>query len=257
MTNSHQSLVSESDTAFDHLVVILRDRLENCSSPLKDQGFTLTPISLHSLGSTNQLITLKSSYIELLGWPAGTVPVRKDIADQPIGFDALVFRSNDALKTYNRLKTAGFDVREVQHLERPTPVGGNEVVVGFETVRFDQEPILGMRLYFCQHLTPEHVWVDEYMRHQNGATALTAITIEAPNAMVVAHTLAKVVGIHAQATDSSGDMWLLSLDNLTIEIHQVCGSQVPKITDATVSFAVDDKQSLNQILDLTSLIIER
>src|SRR3546814_15204459 len=58
-------------------------------------GYFLTDLAVHNLGSINRLITLDNSYIELLGWPEGAPPARKEIANSPASMEALVFRSTD------------------------------------------------------------------------------------------------------------------------------------------------------------------
>src|SRR3546814_16756107 len=56
---------------FDHLVLMVRDQLTEHAQQLLQDGFHLTDLAVHNLGSINRLITLESAYIELLGWPAG------------------------------------------------------------------------------------------------------------------------------------------------------------------------------------------
>ena len=157
---------------FDHLVLMLRDRLVERAPAFEADGYTLTDLSVHNLGSINRLITFDSTYIELLGWPAGQPPARKEIANSPVGLEALVFRTPDAQATHQRLEGLGFKVNPVVSLERPINVSGQARNARFETVRFAEQPISGFRIYFCQHLTPELIWNPETTRHANGATAL-------------------------------------------------------------------------------------
>ena len=106
---------------------------------------------------------LEGTYIELLGWPPGA-PARKEIADSPFGLEALVF-PHDAEATYERLRAAGFAVNPVQELSRPALLDGREVTARFHTVRFAEQPLPGIRMYFCRHLTPECVWSPALMSH--------------------------------------------------------------------------------------------
>lgn len=186
------SLVS-SAVAFDHLVVMLRDELEARSAGFEAAGYCLSAPGYHNLGSMNRLIVLSSSYIELLGWPAGTEPKRKEIAQQPLGLDALVFRSEDAQADHARLQKAGFDVQPVSYLERPLAGEGGNEMAKFNTVRFNRQPIPGLRIYFCQHLTPEHIWNEDLLHHRNGAKFIHSICIGAPHAEATANTLARLV----------------------------------------------------------------
>lgn len=187
--------------AFDHLVVMLRDELEARSPTFEAAGFQLSAPGHHNLGSVNRLIVLDSAYIELLGWPAGEAPRRKEIADLPLGLDALVFRSEDAAADQKRLHGAGFDPDPVSHLERPLDFHGQTRTARFKTVRFSRQPIAGLRIYFCQHLTPEYIWDEASMQHQNQAKALQRIYIEADNAADVAHMLARLVAGGATLQD--------------------------------------------------------
>jgi len=179
--------------AFDHLVVMTRDEMETRSPRFEAAGYRLSAPGYHNLGSVNRLIVLNSSYIELLGWPAGEAPRRKEIAAQPIGLDALVFRSDDAQADQQRLQDAGFDVQPVSHLERPLDFHGSPQTARFQNVRFNQQPIAGFRVYYCQHLTPEYIWDEELMQHQNGAKFIQSIVITAPDALATARTLATLV----------------------------------------------------------------
>ena len=114
---------------FDHLVLMLRDRLVEQAPAFEADGYTLTELSVHNLGSMNRLITLDSAYIELLGWPAGQPPARKEIADSPMGPEALVFRTPDAHATHRRLQELGFKVNPVVSLQRPIKPDGNLDIV--------------------------------------------------------------------------------------------------------------------------------
>src|SRR5690606_8600299 len=199
---------------FDHLVLMMRDQLTDRAPLLQQDGFHLTQVSVHNLGSINQLITLDTSYIELLGWPAGQPPARKEIAEQPLGLDALVFRPHNAGDTYEHLRRSGFDVNPVQRLERPLPVQGCMQTARFDTVRFARQPIAGLRIYYCEHLTPEYVWDPAVMLHENGAVSLSEIVIKAPDAQDVAAMLAVLVNGQAQALDNG--RYGLTLPNLQL-----------------------------------------
>ena len=204
-----------SRIAFDHLVVMLRDELDSRAPAFEAGGYRLSAPGYHNLGSMNRLIVLNTSYIELLGWPAGTEPKRKEIADQALGLDALVFRSDDAEADYLRLEQAGFDVQPVSHLERPLNVQGGTETARFNTVRFNTQPVPGLRMYFCQHLTPEYIWDEEIIQHPNGAKFIHSIFVTAPNAEATAQTVARLVD--AQYLHD-GDHYLIKLANTELII---------------------------------------
>lgn len=173
-------------TEFDHAVVMVRDRLDALAPHFERQGFHLSDKAVHNLGSCNRLIVLEGTYIELLGWPPGAPPARKEIAGSPFGLEALVFRTHDAEATYERLRAAGFAVNPVQELSRPALLDGREVTARFHTVRFAEQPLPGIRMYFCRHLTPECVWSPALMSHPNGARSLLRIDARAADAHAAA-----------------------------------------------------------------------
>lgn len=79
-------LHSVGRTEFDHAVVMVRDRLDALAPHFERQGFHLSDKAVHNLGSCNRLIVLEGTYVELLGWPPGASPARKEIADSPFGW---------------------------------------------------------------------------------------------------------------------------------------------------------------------------
>src|SRR5690606_4867472 len=170
------------------------------------QGFHLSEKAVHNLGSCNRLIVLESAYIELLGWPQGAPPARKEIADSPFGLEALVFRTHDAQATYERLRAAGFAVNPVQELTRPALVDGREMQARFHTVRFAEQPLPGIRMYFCRHLTPECVWSPGLMVHPNGALRIHRIEARAADPRAVAQRLATVADVTAVPAGAGGDV---------------------------------------------------
>lgn len=195
---------------------MLRDRLVALAPSFEEDGYCLTDLATHNLGSMNRLIMLRDNYVELMGWPQGQPPARKDIADSPAGLDALVFRSTDAQQTYEHLKRRQFDVKPVTHLERPIVIDGKSHVVSFKTVHFATQPIPGFRVYFCQHLTPEYVWMDRFMRHANGARSLDTIRVQALQPEAVAQTLAGLA--HADMQPTQNQAYRVALPNLDIDI---------------------------------------
>jgi hypothetical protein len=202
-------------TEFDHAVVMVRDRLD----------------AVHNLGSCNRLIVLEGTYVELLGWPPGAPPARKEIADSPFGLEALVFRTYDAEATRERLLAAGFAVNPMQELSRPAMLDGQEVEARFHTVRFAEQPLPGIRMYFCRHLTPECVWSPELMAHPNGARSLLRIDARAAQPRQVAERLALVAGVTAEAAAGG---WDVPLANLRIHVREDATAVTPVLSTLTL-----------------------
>lgn len=224
-------LHSVGRTEFDHAVVMVRDRLDALAPHFERQGFHLSDKAVHNLGSCNRLIVLEGTYVELLGWPTGAPPARKEIADSPFGLEALVFRTYDADATYERLKAAGFAVNPVQELTRPAMLDGQEVQARFHTVRFAEQPLPGIRMYFCRHLTPECVWSPDLMAHPNGARSLMRIDARAADARAVAERLALVADVTAEA---AGGGWDVPLANLRIHVQTDPAASAPTLSTLTL-----------------------
>ncbi|WAI83487.1 MULTISPECIES: VOC family protein [Achromobacter] len=224
-------LHSVGRTEFDHAVVMVRDRLDALAPHFERQGFHLSDKAVHNLGSCNRLIVLEGTYVELLGWPTGAPPARKEIADSPFGLEALVFRTYDADATYERLKAAGFAVNPVQELTRPAMLDGQEVQARFHTVRFAEQPLPGIRMYFCRHLTPECVWSPDLMAHPNGARSLMRIDARAADARAVAERLALVADVTAEAVDGG---WDVPLANLRIHVQTDPSASAPTLSTLTL-----------------------
>ncbi len=207
------------DYLFDHLVIIGRDSLHEVSQACLNKGFQLTPLAHHNLGSSNRLIMFDSSYIELLGWSKGEIPKRKEIAKQPIGLDALVFRTGNAEECYENLRAQGFLVNPVQDLSRESEYNKETVLVKFKTVRFLEQPIAGLRIYFCEHLTPNYVWQSQWLKHTNQISRLQKINITAPDVQYATKRLTKLLNLESSDSRLSNDTSRIVLPNIEISIQ--------------------------------------
>jgi len=226
---------------FDHLVIIARDKIIPVANNLRQLGFHLTEMAKHNLGSCNQLAMLSSSYVEVLGWEEGTIPQRKEIADLPLGLDALVFRTYNAAECFSSLKNSGFLANPVQELSRPALVNGKEELAQFNTVRFSAQPIPGLRIYFCEHLTPNFLWFDEVLQHPNLSNHLSEITLETNLLEETSATLMKLLNLSEKDIQSSQDMHMFALPNCKITIQKNLGVKSTKIKSVSIHRQLVDK----------------
>lgn len=231
---------SLSEYLFDHLVIIGRDSLDNLSQKFSDSGFQLTPLARHNLGSINRLIMLNSSYIELLGWEKGERPKRVEIADQPIGLDAIVFRTNDAEACFQKLKYDGFSVNPVQALSRECEYKKEKVLVEFKTVRLQEQPIPGLRIYFCEHLTPSYVWQKQWQEHENQMTCLQKLNIATPDPIYVTNQLIKLLNLKPHHAIMDNNISQIILSNIELSIHPSTLTKIP--TEITSIFLSKNHQ---------------
>lgn len=201
-------------TMLDHVVVnTLRD-MDAAHEIFVALGFNVTPRGHHSLGSINHLMMTKGAYLELVGVPReGTQ--RQEVLDSPFGLNGLVFRSTDADADFARLTKAKLPAQPPGTFSRPVTIGGKTLDARFKTVRFPLDAFHGGRVYFCQHLTPELVWRDEWLSHPNGFKAIDRFVIESPNAEAEARRYAAACNSQL-ALGSRG--WVVSLDDAEIVV---------------------------------------
>jgi hypothetical protein len=160
----------------DHLVINVKYEMARYEQVFQELGFTLTPRSVHSLGSVNRLAVFADCYLELIGL-ADTLNPRKDVLESYTGIDGLVFAMDDPNAQQARLTRQGIVFQPVQRFSRPVTIDGVQERAEFETVRLTPGQFKEGRVYFCRHLTPHLVWREEWMQHPNTARSLSGISI--------------------------------------------------------------------------------
>src|SRR5690242_13300 len=160
----------------DHVVIDVRDRMEEAAGVFAGLGFQLTPRGHHTLGSMNHLMMFETDYLELLGFGAAGA-TRPELAPFPVGLNGLVFKTDDADVVYAHASGAGLPILPVQSFSRPVELRGEQRDARFRTTRLDPGKIAMGRVYFCEHLTPELVWRPEWQAHPNGARAIARVVV--------------------------------------------------------------------------------
>jgi hypothetical protein len=163
----------------DHIVVDVRDRIDEAARRFSELGFQLTPRGHHTLGSSNHLAMLATDYLELLGFGPGGA-TRAEIEPFPVGLNGLVFKADDAERVYQHCRAANLPIQPVQAFSRPVTLASETRDARFRTTRLDPKRVPMGRVYFCEHLTPELVWRPEWQSHPNGARAIARIVVATP-----------------------------------------------------------------------------
>ncbi len=220
---------------FDHLVIIARDKISKMAKHLENLGFHLTPMAKHNLGSCNQLAMQSNAYVEILGWEEGTIPERKEIADLAMGLDALVFRTTDADQCFKDLQNTGFSVNPVQDLSRPALVNGKIELAQFKTVRFSNQPIPGVRIYFCEHLTPQFLWFDAVLKHPNSTNHLKEITIETHELNTTSDIFSQLLQLTSTHILKNKHEHHLTLLNCKLIIRENASLHLSKISEVSIN----------------------
>jgi hypothetical protein len=182
----------------DHVVIDVRDRMDEAAQIFGSLGFTLTPRGHHTLGSMNHLMMFGTDYLELLGFGTGGA-TRPELAPFPVGLNGLVFKTDDADTVYAHAAGAGLPILPVQSFSRPVDLGGIRRDARFRTTRLDPGKIAMGRVYFCEHLTPELVWRPEWQTHPNGAQSIARVVVATGEPRRTASLFAALFGTESVA----------------------------------------------------------
>jgi hypothetical protein len=187
----------------DHVVVDVRDRMDEAARAFAALGFALTPRGHHTLGSMNHLAMFATDYLELLGFGEGGAN-RPELAPFPIGLNGLVFKTDDADLVHAHALAAGLPILPVQSFSRPVELDGVHQDARFRTTRLDPGKIAMGRVYFCEHGTPELVWRPEWQSHPNGARAIARVIVATDDPRQTASLFRALFGPDAVAERETG-----------------------------------------------------
>jgi hypothetical protein len=202
----------------DHLVFDVRDRMAAGAARMAALGFQLTPLGKHSLGSANHLAVFGDDYLELLGTDVPGGALRPDIAPYPVGLNGLVFKTGDAEALSAALVSRGVPALPAQAFHRPVDLpDGTREDARFRTVRLDRAAAFDGRVYWCEHLTPQHVWRPEWQAHPNGAVAIARVLIAARDPERQAAMFRRIFG-EAAVTAAADGRVLLPCGPVTVEV---------------------------------------
>jgi hypothetical protein len=199
----------------DHVVVNARDRIDDAAETYRRLGFTLTPRGYHTLGSMNHLAMFGTDYLELIAAKPGD-DSRPEIMSAPFGLDGLVFGTEDAAATYEALRRNEVPIDPPQQFSRPVEVGGEARDAVFRTTRLPRSASPAGRLYFCQHLTRDLVWRDEWRHHANGAVGVARAVIAAEEPEILGGLFAHMFGSDTVRATDDGCSLILGLSRFDI-----------------------------------------
>jgi hypothetical protein len=180
----------------DHVVVNVRDRIDEGAETYRRLGFTLTPRGYHTLGSINHLAMFGTEYLELIAAPAGDTR-RQEILAAPEGLNGLVWGTEDSDGIYEALHAAGVPIEPPQQFSRPVELADGARDATFRTVRVTSGTTPAGRLYFCHHLTRDLVWRDEWRHHANGVVGVMRAVIAARDPASLGGLFARMFGADA------------------------------------------------------------
>lgn len=182
----------------DHVVATVRD-LDAAARQWQSLGFTVSPRGTHSpiLGTGNYTIMFGDDYVELLGVLNETeqnAPTREYLKNRE-GIERAAFTTDDAAAGAAELKGRGLEALGPVHFGRPVDLpNGGTGEARFNVFRWplDQSPG-GLRIFACQHLTRETVWIPELQSHANGATRIIRLEVLASDPKAAAEHLSRLI----------------------------------------------------------------
>ena len=200
----------EHIVGLDHVVVVVRD-LERAASRWRDLGFTVSPRGTHSahMGTGNYTIMFGDDYVELLGVLEPTphnAPTRARVSRRE-GIERAAFTTTDAAEGVAALQARGIAATGPLDFGRPVDLpGGGSTQARFRTFDWpvDAQPA-GLRLFACQHLTRDAVWIAQLQRHPNTATRIDRVELLTDDPAAAAAGMARL--IDASATRLQDGAW--------------------------------------------------
>jgi len=204
----------------DHVVVNVRDRIDEGADTYRRLGFTLTPRGYHTLGSMNHLAMFGTEYLELIAAPPGSTK-RPEILTSPYGLNGLVFGTEDSASVHSALTEAGIPCGPPLEFSRPVTLDdGSSGDATFRTVTLTPGTIPAGRVYFCHHFTRNLVWRDEWRRHANGAIGIVRATIAAKDPDASAGVFARMFGKDAVREIPGGHALSVGLSRFEVVIPE-------------------------------------
>jgi hypothetical protein len=184
----------------DHVVIAVHD-LDGAARDWTSLGFTLSPRGVHSahMGTVNHTIMLGPDYLELLGVATatdGNRATREFLGRDGEGIERLAFRTTDAAADADAVRATGIAATGPVAFSRPVArPGGSSLEAAFRVFYWpDDARVAGMRIFACEHRTPQAVWLPELQRHANGATRVLRIERFVGDPATAARALGALVG---------------------------------------------------------------
>jgi glyoxalase-like protein len=192
----------------DHVVVVARN-LDAAAAQWGKLGFTISPRGTHSpqMGTANYTIMLGEDYLELLGVLAATEQNKptRDLLARREGIERTAFTTDDAAAGAAELQRRGLTPLGPVHFGRPVDLpDGRKSEARFNVFRWPlNENPGGMRIFACQHLTRDAVWIPELQRHANGAQRIVAIEILSTDPQQAAAHMSRLIDEPVAAADGT------------------------------------------------------
>jgi catechol 2,3-dioxygenase-like lactoylglutathione lyase family enzyme len=171
------AIMARPTRGIDHIVIAVRD-LDRGEAQFCRLGFALTPRGHHTtLGSYNHCAMFAQDYLELIAPGTKRRPALDRFLAVREGIAGIALRTGDARRTFAELRERGVNAAEPNAFGRPVEAEGRKGEARFATTEVESPATAGVRVFYCQHDTPELVWLPSYQVQPNGIERLVGLVI--------------------------------------------------------------------------------
>ncbi|MBT3306647.1 MAG: hypothetical protein HN377_09200 [Alphaproteobacteria bacterium] len=162
---------------FDHIIIGVAD-LDAACLAYQRLGFTLSPRGRHiGWGTANYCIMFAGDYLELLGIldpTQFTNNLDTRLENEGEGLLGVSFATDDADAAHAQLSALGAE--PPKDLKRLLDLPEGSVEPAFRLVHLPPVATPGTPAFFCQHLSRDLVWREDWQQHANGARFVAAVS---------------------------------------------------------------------------------
>jgi Glyoxalase-like domain len=254
----------KSIIGLDHVVVLARS-LAAAAENWQRLGFTIAPRGVHTaaMGTANHTIMLGEDYLELIGVVAETernLQSREFLNTRGEGIERVAFTTSSAADGVAEIKAMGLAGTGPFDFGRPVDLpDGRKTEARFRTFLWPvNERPGGLRIFACEHLTRETVWIPELTRHANTATRIDRVELLAPNPRAAAEHMGRLIDRNAESEKDGalrvrtggnrGDFVFLDRATLAKRHPGVALDGLPAEAAVTLALRVTDIEAAGRVL---------
>lgn len=254
--------MAAAEPRIDHVLVNVNDRLDEAAALYRRLGFNLMPRGHHSVGSSNHLAIFEDDYFELLGYEPHNAERAAGLWGDVAGFAGMILKTDDApsLAATLRARSIAMVTEEPKALSRMVDLpDGTSREARFSSIHLDPAITPGGMVLFCQHLTPELVWREEWQSHPNGVRAISGISIACIDPATSIGLFERIYG-SASVSPIEGGGWQLAARNAAIDYltrgmatkrfgSDLAVSQAETDRNVAIEFRTSSLQAVRSTLD--------
>lgn len=216
----HRQTPEAGEIFLDHVGWYVAD-MDACSAAFERLGFRLTPYTEHShadakgnrtlSGTANRCAMLERGYLEFLtAVPELDTPLTRELKDglaRYPGLHLIAFTCADAAAEHARLEAAGFALRPLVRLRRPSKTDdGADAMCAFSVIRPQPGAMEEGRIQTITQETPDVVWQPSQIARDNAVDMLSGVVVCTENPDEAVGRFARFTQKAPQAADGRIDL---------------------------------------------------